>query len=321
MKLFFITSGLIIGMVSIIKSQNNPSNPVLPEEVMSIVYDFADICSYVFKTTCNGVEMYDFNTMKKVREIRTLWLFEMSVSPCGTFVVGSNEHSRVHIWNMLTGELVEKIELRTGFEETPRHLFTPEGELLVACKNFINSFKYSPETKTFQWTRETRIPEEDGIITRICYNNGLLACGTNTGNIYIFNSSKTLVRTITDFSTDEYREINSIDIKNNKLVASTWGKKNVCFDLKTNLKAVFEKPKFGNHRTPFIVDNLLITPCGTKVIGSYDCATFMWDFSTGKIVRKLAIKPHSVRTFSPGGSKLITSSRDEKIEVIDWRSL
>ncbi len=312
-------------MVSIIKSHNNPPNPVIPNEVMSIVYDYADVCSSIFKMTTDGVEIYDFNTMKKVRELKTHWLFQMSISPCGTFVVGSNEHSNIYIWNMLKGELVEKIELGTGMNGQPHHTFTPEGELLVAYKNMINSYNYSPESNTFQLKHIVEIPETEAIITRFCYNKtkgyDLFACGTNTGNIYIINNSlKKLVSLITDFSMDEYREIYSLDFKNNKLVASSWGKKNMCFNLTTNTSALLEKPKFGNYRPPFIVDNLLITPCGTKVIGTYAFGTFVWELSTGKIVKKLDIKLKCFLTFSPGGSKLITSSRDSNIDVIDWHS-
>jgi WD40 repeat protein len=148
----------------------------------------------------------------------------------------------------------------------------------------------------------------------------MFACGTNTGSIYVFNTSsiETLVHTLTEFTKEEVNEIHSIDFKNNTLVAASWCEKQICFDLTTNTHHVLEKPKFGNYRTPFIVSNLLITPCMTKAIGTYSYCTFVWDLSTGKIDKKLNIDTHKEHTFTPDGSKFVISSRDPFIKIFDW---
>ncbi len=303
-------------MVSIIKNHNN-----IIKEATGGSVDNDDI---IVKMCDNEIEFFDFNTLERKRVIKSpIWLFQMSVSPCGKFVAGSNEKSNVFVWNILTGELIENIVI-SDQDCQPVHTFTPDGNLLVGHTDCIYSFSYSSETNTFQKVNTTTIPETGGVITSLKHNSvDMFACGTNTGNIYIFNtnsetSSSMLFHTITEFTKEEVNELCNIDFKNNVLVASSWGQKQICFDLTTNTLNILEKPKFGNYRTPFIVSNLLITPCMKKVIGTYNFYTFIWDLSTGNIDKKLNIDLHTFHAFNPSGSKLIISCRDPIFKIIEW---
>jgi WD40 repeat protein len=214
--------------------------------------------------------------------------------------------------------LIEKIVLSED-ENPPCHTFTPDGNLLVGHANCIYCFSYSTETNTFHKVNTNTIPETDCIITNVNHNSvNMFACGTNTGNIYVFNTTSTLIHTLTEFTKEEVNEIHCIDFKNKTLVASSWSQKQICFDLTTNTHHILEKPKFGKYRTPFIVTNLVITPCMTKVIGTYNFHTFVWDLSTGKIDKELKIDRHTFHEFTPCGSKLVISRRDPIFKIIEW---
>ncbi len=293
-------------MVSIIKSHNN----------------FNDDCFSIVKKTSNKIEIFDFNTLELSKVINTVcWLFQISVSFCGKFVAGSNEKNYVFVWNIETGDLIEKIVLN-DLDYQPFHTFTPDGNLMIGYATRIYCFSYSSDINKFQMNYTYTIPETDTIITSVVHNSSdMFACGTNSGSIYVFNTtSNQLVHTLSEFTTnkDEHNEIYSIDFKNNMLVASSWGKKQICFDLAKNTNQVLEKPKFGNYHTPFIISNLLITPCVTKVIGTYNYHTFIWDLSTGKIIKKMDFDIHSEHAFTPDGSKLVISSGDQIIKILDY---
>lgn len=312
-------------MVSIIKKHNNITDSILPPEVINCIFNYADMCSSIVKMNNEEIEIFDFNTLKRTMVIKSpIWLFQMSVSSCGKFIVGSNEKSNLYIWNMLSGDLIQKIVL-SETDCMPLHTFTPDGDLLVGHDTYVHYFTYSSEMGLFQKEFIFTLPEH-GSITRVAHNSvNMYAFGTNTGYIFIFNintknSVPKLVHTLTQFTNDDVNEIDCINFNKNILVASSWGKKQICFDLTTNTHHLLEKPKFGNYRTPFIVSNLLITPCMKQVIGSYNFKTFLWDLSTGKIVKKLNFDVHNYHTFTPGGSKFIISCSYQSLKIFDWNS-
>ncbi len=315
-------------MVSIIKSHDVLSSSILPNEVMSVICDYADMCSSIVKNCNNSIEVYDFKTLKRMLKIktRTEYIKKISVSPCGTFVSGSCEDNYIGIWNIKTGELIQVLLYEEG-TYGPDHTFTPKNELLITNANIIYYYKYSLETNEWYEYYVYEIPNLTGKISYITHNlsNDMLALGTNQGDVFIFDTKmKTIVHTFNLISSNDRRiDINSIYFNKNYILVSSWNEKYFIINIDINKIILLEKPNFGYERIILIIDNIMLTPCLTKVIGNhqYNKLTFIWDIKTGKIIKQLDIKLSSHFNFTPGGTKLISCDNDifNKINVIDWK--
>jgi len=300
-------------MVSIIKTPII-TNDKLPNELMN-----ADMCSSIIKIGGEGIEVYDFNTLEKKKDIKTFYLFDMSASPCGTFAAGTNENPNIHIWDTKSGELVQVIKL-SGF--APKHTFTPTNELLVSIENCIFSYNYCTETKQWVLNHTYTIPTTSGLIVKIEHNKEhLFACGTNTGHIHVFDTnSQKMTGTLEQFVSGDESEIYSLTFFKNMLAASSWNGINITIDISTGKHTVLENLTSIFSCKSVNIFNLLLTPSLTYVIASKNYKTYVWDVSTGKIVEVLDInilEEHS--TFTPGGTKLVFTSRDSQIKVVDWK--
>jgi WD40 repeat protein len=298
-------------MVSITKMPIITNN-ILPNELMEVVFDYADMYSSIVKAGPNGIEVYDFNTLEKKKDIKTFYLFNMSVSPCGTFFAGSNENPNVHIWNLNSGELVQVIKLSEDTECAPKHIITSTNELLITQNNFIYSYNYCNETNKWVQNHTYEVPTTSELIVQIEHNTeNLFACGTNTGHIYVFNThNKKMTHTLTQIITGDLSDIKYINFIKNKLVAVSWNDTKMFIDITTGKHTFMEN-------TIAIGDTLLLTPCLTKVIASVYSKTYVWDFSTGKILKVMDIHMLSNAIFTSGGTKLVYTDMNSGVYVVN----
>ncbi len=264
-------------------------NTNLPREVLNTILDYTDACSYIIKNSPYSIDIFDFNTHILIRRIPTFYLFRISVSPSGIFVAGSNKN-RMHIWNIMTGEL-NNVIVEENFAKTPFHTFTPNNELLIAFNNLINCYTYYEESNTWNKTSTYQISthEDQDIISCIKHNSSLdiFACGTDAGYIYIFDTrTKNLIHTFSLETRIYYNEIRAIDFKNNILVATSYNSNNI-FDIITKNSKIIEEPDIEYDYKPFLIDTVMITPCLKKLIGQIKFNTFIWEVSTGILINKL----------------------------------
>jgi WD40 repeat protein len=245
-------------------------------------------------------------------------MFKMSVSPCGTFVVGSNENLPVHIWNINDGTIVGKIKFTPVQYRIPYHTFTKNNELLVEYNNIITSYIYSTETNSWICKETYTIPDNTGVITELAANvaDNRFACGTNKGYVYIFNTENKQMITLTDIiiPNSDTNEITKIIFNKNILIIGSWNGNNIVYNLNTKSYIYLEKPKQRRHLT-FIMTNFVLFPCLTKAIAAFNFNTYIWSTLTGKIIQKCGFNLSSYYTLSPEGTKLITCDNDEESEI------
>ncbi len=304
-------------MVSIIRQSIKVSeNSVLPQELISHILEKADLCSKIVKLSNNGISIFDFKSLKLIRNIKSNYLFKLSLSKCGNFVVGSNEHYPVHIWNINSGLKINiDIELEDEPTESPAHTFSLNNELLITHKNRIYSFEFSKEHKKWIVNHIYEIPEYSSIIY-IEHNNSehKFACVTTSRNIYILNSlTKTIETTLSEI--DYY----IISIMFNKHFIIVAGLHETCvFNLNNNNKILLQNPTLSSS---FYIDQFFLMPCLTKVIGgSYHCS-FIWDINTGHIIQNLNIKMNKYYTLTPGNTQIVSSDRDKRIKIVDLKDI
>ena len=178
-------------MVSIIRqsSINLPYEYSLPEELLRPILEKADLCSKIVKLSSTGISVFDFNTHELIRNIDSIYYFNLSVSICGTFVVASNEYI-IHIWNINTGLKVNiDYEFLNETIEQRFHTFTLNNELLITYQNRIHSFEYSEEQKSWVLNHVYELGDTTGIICiKQNQTEHTFACATISGTIYIYNS-------------------------------------------------------------------------------------------------------------------------------------
>jgi WD40 repeat protein len=305
-------------MVSIVKYLIN-NNDKLPNQLINLIFNYADLCSSIIKISTNGIEVYDFNTLEKKHEI-TCRIFEFSASQCGTFVAGSNNLNNVCIWNMMNGEIVQVIKFSGNWAFFPKHIFTSTNELLVAINRQIFSFNYCKDTTTWVHTYTYEIPLTSGMILNIKHNTyHSFACGTVSGHIYVFDTqTKKITHALEQMISGVTNEINYLTFIKDKLAACSSNGTYMCIDIKTGTFAHLEKPQQENSYSKVFIENILITPSLTQVIGTVNSKTYVWDFSTGNIVKVLDICVLRNSTFTPGGTKLVSTDRISSINVIHW---
>jgi WD40 repeat protein len=315
-------------MLSVIKSKYNlPTNDILPQEIMIDVFNFADMCSYIFHQKENNKFIkYDFNTLQKIDEFTIPLLsnndiIRSAVSPCGNFIAALHYSTKcISILN-INENLIQKIFLEQHLVE---HMtFTQNSGLLITCDNLIYRYIYSSEE---EWVRTYtyEIPKSYGIITYITHDSdNMFLCYTIKGYLCIYDMKKdSLVHEFTDIKTSYEiiwwsNNISSIDFNQNKLIISIHGliDKYIYIDLKTKTHKKLDILSEGGKR----IDKMLFTPGLKKVIGysGFYNKTYLWDLESGKILKKLNISIDKLDTFTPGGSRLICQ-KNGCIELINW---
>ncbi len=311
-------------MVSIVKHNLKIPNPILPIELLTNVLDKADICSKIIKMTRNGVAVFDFKTKKLIRNINSFWYFKLSVSKCGRFVVGSNENFPVKIWNINSG-LEVPIDVELSSEYAPLHTFTMNNELLITCNNEIYSFVFCNDTNMWKCNFIYEF-ENIKFIAFIKANDSTnkFIFSSDTGYVYIMNSTSTNIENILDNFID--KEIININFTNNIIIISTFNE-NIAF-IKTNQldykKIVLQKPKPKSRSIihQFYISNYHILPCFTKVIGGFYNLSFIWDLTTGNIIKKINLYMGEFTSLSPNGTYMVSCQRtSSKINIIDIKDL
>ncbi len=117
---------------------------------------------------------------------------------------------------------------------------------------------------------------------------------------------------------DHYPEITSIAFNNNKLAVSSIATNNILFDMNTNTQIKIEKPVMQYYGSYFNINNYMFTPCFTKFIGTFNNTSFMWDATTGKLIKQLSMILQENCTFTPYGTKLVSCGGRNGLQVFDW---
>jgi WD40 repeat protein len=315
-------------------------NTPLPLELVKKIMKLADPCSHIITKNFrgNGICIYNFNILKIVRTIGNIKILHLSVSKCKKYIVGSNETS-VNIWHLRNLDFFQSIDVefepiydpvRDGNFRTigsegngePVHTFTIDNKLLVACGSKIRSFYLNNNV----WIEEHyyNLPGNKKTIVCITSNlsNNMFACGDLSGDVYIFDiNTKTTISFTTRVAlmrSDHYPEITSLAFNNNKLIVSSIGTNNLLYDMNTNTLIKIEQPPMQFYGSYFNVNNYMFTPCFTKFIGTFHTGTFMWDATTGKVIKKLNMFLQTECSFTPFATKIVTNGRRNGLEVFDW---
>ncbi len=296
----------------------------LPQELVTPIFEKADLCDKVIKLTDEGISIYDFNTGELIRTIKSKYYFSLSVSNCGTFAVGSNEHYPVHIWNINNGLSVKIDQTFDNQISSPLHTFSLNNELLVTNKNCIYSYEFSQTSEVFSINYVYKITN-DVIIIYITSNKTehMFACALDSGEVYIFNSLMKVQTIVLDrliIPVDDY--IKSLTFEKQLLFVVANNMK-IILNLATKTKVVLQKPKPVPGLIHYInVNNFYLLNCLTKAIGSSNGLSFMWDVNTGRIIKRLNISVSSLNGLTPGSTKLVSCNRHKNdIHIIDLDNL
>ena len=322
-------------MVSIMPYDYNVINEapqkvsILPEEVIDIICKYLNM---VVKKDETGFSIYNSHNMTLIKKIDTFPLFHISVSKCGKYVVGSNEQ-HVCIWNICNSLMVKSINIdfspvydTEGFNlyhvvhhqsnGEPVHTFTADNELLIAYNRNIDVYHLVDnewtEKKTYNLSDISSIISKIVCITASSTTN-TFAVGDLYGQVCIYNLDADNISVVYSFSTipqlfrtDYYLEIMFMTITNNFLIVTSKSKENFIVDLNTMSRVKIITPQ---HVGCFFGTNYLLTPCGTKIIGS--CTnfkhTYMWDALSGAFIKRLDIYIGENSVFTPNGKKIISN--------------
>ena len=311
----------------------------LPIELINHVFSFGDVCSYIITIGNNCIRIHDFNSHEIIRTIQTFNLLHISVSKCFKYVVGSNE-SLIGIWNLENNSLVQEINLEnitnmngvnmghymlTSHGE-PIHTFTPNNKLLIASGNQIKS--YILENNIWIEKETYVVPNTRAIIVCLTSNtsDGLFACGTSSGDVYIYNSiNNNFIHTFTTrvsfMRSDHVPGITSIAFNQNILVVSSIGRNHRLLNLSTMNTIKIEEPAHQFYGSYFLVKNYMITPCLTKFIGTINDSTYMWDATTGRVIKKLDIIIDDDCSFSPKYTYIVSKSWQRGMQTFEYKDI
>lgn len=314
-------------MVSIIRQYIKiPDEYGLPQELAETILEKADSCSKLVKLTDTGISVFNFNTKKLIRNIKSKYYFQLSVSNCGKFAVGSNEQYPIDIWNINTGL---SIKIDSTFENqlaAPVHTFSLNNELLVTYKNSIYSYEFSVEQNSFINNHVYEIPDEQDMIIYIKpnYSDNTFACASSSGKVYIFNSlTKTFVRRL-DISINPVEDY-IISLTFNKHILFVIANDiKLIFNLKKNSSIILQKPKSPLRSIIYEINinEFHLLPCLKKAIGSSNGLSLVWDVKTGRIIKRLNIPVSSLKSLTPEGTQLVSCERHKNIiNVVDLSDL
>jgi hypothetical protein len=303
-----------------------PDECGLPQELVKAILEKADMCEKVIKLTDNGISVFDFNTQTLIRNIKSKYYFKLSVSMCGIFAVGSNEHYPVDIWNINTGLAIKIEGTFENYISTPLHTFSLNNELLVTYKNSIYSYEFSEAHDCFIINHVYKIPDEHGVIIYITHNKyeHTFACALDSGKVYIFNS---LTKTIISHDI-------SINLVDDYIMSLTFAKKilfvvandiKLIFNLTTGSNVMVQKPKTNSRSVLYYINisEFYLLPCLTKAIGFSHGLSLIWDVKTGRIIKRVNMSLFfGLNATTPEGTKLVSCDRHKDIiNIIDLINL
>lgn len=315
----------------IIKQAIDISNSKLPQAITESIINKADKCSFIIKkgikndekNGIRGVEIIDFNTLEVVRFIDVGYFHKLSVNSTGKIAITSSYKKEICVWDLTTGIRMPDIVIDTLEFFTVVHTFTSNNELLIGCLDKIMRYKYDEQTKTFSLVHSYVFHSND-VITFITISNNsnsnIAVCGTHTGLIHVFDIAKNeLLYTLTKIiikPDHTMNEIKHLSINNNILIASSYNDINMVFDLEKNTHVVLQN--IGDYEQTQISDvhQLLLCPCGKKVIGTNLYNHYIWDISTGKIIDKQPGYFECFLSFTPGGTHLVCGKGDSSDIII-----
>jgi WD40 repeat protein len=319
--------------------ENTFINGNLPVEIINIIMNIGDIAQYIIIKDLNAIKIIDYNSHMLIRTIPMLNLLHVSVSNCGNYVVGSDE-SRICIWNIEDGVLIQEIQAeyihdvdeenmgyyRHSNHGEPVHTFTVDNNLLIASGHKVKLFNLVNniwiELDTFE------IPNVNSVIVNITANRNtnMFACGDLCGDVYIYDyNTHTLIHNFTTrrglLRSDHAPSITSIAFNNNILVVSSVGRNNILFNLSTMEGIQVEKPDEPYSGPYFIVENYMFTPDMTKIIGTFNNRTYIWDATTGRLIKKSRFTIFNTCSFSPQNQFIISYNMHSEISVVKYNEL
>ena len=311
----------------------------LPIELIHHVMSIGDIAQYIIIRRDNSISIIDYNTHTLLRSIHMLNVQHVSVSKCGNYIVGSDE-LRICIWNIEDCVLVQEIqaeyvhnmtEYQLGFYRhsnhgQPVHTFTKNNNLLIGSGRRVKLLSLENNIWIEQDTFE--IPKASSIITYITANkfNNMFACGDSIGDVYIYDyNTRALIHNFTTrlglLRSDHASSITSIAFNRNILVVSSVGRNNILLNLSTMTSIKIQEPTHHYFGSYFTIKNYMLTPDLTKFIGTLNNITYMWDASTGLIIKELDVIIDNECSFSPQGHFIITYNWINDIRIIKFHSL
>jgi hypothetical protein len=82
-----------------------------------------------------------------------------------------------------------------------------------------------------------------------------------------------------------------------------------------------EEPERQFNGSYFCVKNYMLMPCLTKFIGTINNRTYMWDATTGRVIKKLAVHIDNDCSFSPKYQYIVSKSWQRGLKTILYASL
>ncbi len=301
------------------------NNTKLPIELIKLTFSFEEVCSYIITKGHNCINIHNFGSHRIIRTIELPNLQHISVSNCYKYIVGSN-NSRIHIWKFEDASLIQIIDVdnipdipeeemgyyRLSNSGEPLHTFI-KNELLIASGNKVKSYILQNDI----WIESSTysLPNEDSIIVCITANpsNDYFAVGTLYGDVYIFDSvNNSLVHNFTTreilMRSDHAPAITSIAFNQDIIVVSSVGRNNILLNLSTMNSIKIEEPDRQFNGSYFCIKNYMITPCLTKFIGTINQRTYIWDATTGRVMRKIGISVDNDCSLSTKGTYLVSNN-------------
>jgi len=287
-----------------IKQNIDIKNPIIPQHLLINILNNADLCSKVILLDFDNILIFDFNTKKLIKSIKlTNYMTNLSVNSDGTIAVISNEEPIIYIWDLNNSIEIYKIDIDYA-SWVPVHTFN-NNELLIGCGSVIKHYTFN-NLILLQSEISFTIKDEYDITVITSNNLNKIACGTNLGNINIFNNKLILLYT---FTIDTNLYIKSLSFKNNILLISSFYC--IIYDLNTNTFRYI----LDEYNEIVWDKRIVLLPCMTKIIGidkylnSSDL--FVWNMNTCKLIKQIKTSINNY-TLTPGG-KIICYNKKEQI--------